>query len=88
MFPDLTDLNYFEVIYFWIEHYQIGLFNPIVLILSERYYHFDVMNVRNGLLAHCFFGLYNRGLLATLSNLTWANVNYNLCPCKGKFNLI
>lgn len=41
------------------------------------------MSYRHGLLAHCFFGFYNRIFLATLSNITWANVNYNLCPCAG-----
>ena len=84
IFPDLSGLSYYEIVFFWIEHYQIGLINPVVLILSERFYTPDVMSLRNGLIAHCFFGLYNRILLASLANLTWANVNYNLCPCKGK----
>lgn len=85
IFPDLSNLMSYEIVYFWIEHYQIGLINPIVLILSERYFQLDVISFRNGLISHCFFGLYNRIPLSILANFTWANVNYNLCACKGKF---
>ena len=83
LLPDLTSLNYNEVIYFFVEHYQIAIINPLILIFSERFYTPDLFSIRHSIIAHCFFGWYSRIFLGTLSNLTWANVNYNLCPCKS-----
>ena len=73
----------FEIPMFWIEHYMAGLINPLVLSMCGRYYSKNTISVKNHLLSHSLFGLYQRILLFPLSQITYANLNFTLCPANS-----
>lgn len=83
VFPVTVGLDgYFEVPLFWIEHFMSAFINPLVLSLSHRYYTENTISVRNHIFAHIIFGFYQRIVLFPLSQITYANLNFTLCPSR------
>jgi len=70
----------FEIPMFWLEHYMAGLINPLVLSICGRYYSKNTISVKNHIFSHSLFGLYQRIILFPLSQMTYANLNFTLCP--------
>lgn len=81
--PNLTGLSNVEVFFFYYEHWEALLLNPIILIAGGRYFDENTFKFKTGVIASCFFGLYQRVVLYPISFLTSVNLNYTLCPSLG-----
>lgn len=79
-FPVTTGLDGpFERPMFWVEHYLVGIINPLVLSLTHRYYTNNTICFLNHIFAHVIFGVYQRTVLFPISQMTHANLNFTLC---------
>ena len=68
----------FESELFYITHY-LFLFGILLLFFSGRYKAAWFNEFEFGIVGFAWFGLWNRIVCYSLSELTWANINYNLC---------
>jgi len=85
LFPVTLGLSgFFEKEIFWIEHYLYAIINPLVLSFSGRYYTDNTISIKNHLMGHCLFALYQRVILFPISLMTDVNINYTLCPSGSK----
>lgn len=83
LFPDLKGLTEVEIFIYKMEHFLGGLINPMVLILSDRYYVDNLISLKNHVIGQCFLGLYLRIFLFLISSYTLVNLNASLCPLNG-----
>ncbi|OMJ73287.1 hypothetical protein SteCoe_28070 [Stentor coeruleus] len=73
-----------EIIYGWeaevfhIQHWCTGIICPILLMISKRYPPYKLSPFIM-YYAFEFFIIYQRSVLAYLSHITWANLNFTLC---------
>lgn len=81
--PNLKGLNSEEIFFFFYEHYEMFIINPSILYLGGRYFDSKCFGIMQIILAHAYFGLYQRILLFPLSELTLVNLNYTLCHSIG-----
>jgi hypothetical protein len=83
VFPVTCGLEgYLEVHMFWVEHFLSALLNPLILSLSHRYYSKNTISFKNHIFAHVIFGFYQRMVLFPISQISYANLNFTLCPSK------
>ena len=83
--PLIRGLSCYEVPFFYIEHYQIGIINPLVLIYGQRYYDSETLSIKSHIYSHCFFSLYQRLILFPISEISLVNLNFTLCASMSKF---
>ena len=84
--PLTNGLTKVEKVFFVWEHILLAIINPFVLMIyKNRYYHHAELTLKNHILAHCFFSLYQRLILFPISQLLFVNINFTLCPALSKF---
>lgn len=81
--PFLVGLNKLEVFFFFYEHYEILLINPLVIIIGGRYVSDITFSLKTSIISSCFFGLYQRLFLFLISSISYVNLNFTLCPSNG-----
>lgn len=77
--PNLVGLDQLEIMFFFIEHFNVLFTFPFAIIYFGRFNDLPLFNITSLIISHCFFGLYQRVLLFPLSRLTLVNLNYTLC---------
>ncbi len=81
--PLLTGLDSIEVFFFFYEHWEVLLLNPLIIILGGRYFDEETFKTKTSIAASCFFGLYQRIFLYPLGWYSHVNLDYILCPSLG-----
>lgn len=81
--PLLVGLNKLEVFFFFYEHYEILIINPIVIIFGGRYVSDNTFSLKTSIISSCFFGLYQRLFLFLIGSISFVNLNFILCPSNG-----
>lgn len=86
--PFTNGLSEYEVYFFHIEHAQIGIINPLTMMIFDRYFQFSEFSLTNHIFGHCFFSSYQRLILFPISQLSYINLNFTICPSKSKLLIL